>query len=119
MQAFMPPAQRDNASAKPIEESQILIGTVVGLVERMLACATAGDWDQVASLERERQPLMAVLQAKYPPGTLGLGAKPGFERLQRAHARILALGEAARGQLRLSLRQINKGRRAQQVYEGE
>ena len=96
-----------------------MIGTIVGLVERMLACATAGDWDQVASLECDRQPLMAVLQSKYPPGTLGLGAKPAFERLQYAQARILSLGEAARGQVRQSLRQINKGRKAQQVYEGE
>jgi len=97
----------------------MLIGTAVGLLDRMLACAQAGDWDQVASLERDRQPLMAALESKYPPGTLAFGSRAGLERLQQAHTRIIELGEAARGNLRVSLRQINKGRKAQQLYEGD
>jgi len=119
MALSLPTAPQDEVNPKPIEEPQRLIGAAVELLERMLVCATAGDWDRVANLDRDRQPLMAVLQAKFPPGTLGFGAKPGLDRLHYAHLRILELGEAARGQVRLSLRQLNKGRRAQQIYEGE
>lgn len=51
MQPFTNPSPRLAAGEDSIDEPQMLIGTAVGLLDRMLACAQAGDWDQVASLD--------------------------------------------------------------------
>jgi hypothetical protein len=79
--------------------------------ERMLAAATAGQWDDLVRLERERR---GLLEDMFAPGTIVEPAT--LRRLVEINEEIVALGRAHRDELRRGLEDGRAQRRAADAY---
>ncbi len=85
--------------------------SVLECSERMLAAAIAGDWDELARLERERRGLLGHMFA--PEAVIEPAA---LSRLAQINDEIIALGESHRNELRRTLEDGRAQRRAADAY---
>lgn len=85
---------------------------LLGCSERMLAAARASRWEELATLEAERQ---AVMRG-FAPADVGPGSRADMVRLLEINAEIIALGEARREELMRSFSSHRRRRRAADAY---
>jgi len=89
------------------------------LTQTMLSVAEAGDWEEVAKLEVQRQ---AVLR-KYDAAIKSTGVQTGMDATAKdlrevllLNKRMLALGEQVRSDLAKSMSGLRQGRNAVNAY---
>jgi hypothetical protein len=86
---------------------------LLALTEREHAVVTAGEWEPLGEIDRERRRLMAALPAVPPPR-----ARPALERCLHLQAQTSALLSAGVVELRRTLGHVAQGRTAIRGYGG-
>ena len=94
---------------------------LLNLTQAMLSVAEAGNWDEVAKLEIQRQAVLRRLEASIKATgvetTLDAIADD-FREVLSINKRMLVLGEQARSQLAGTMSGLHHGRNAVNAYYG-
>lgn len=92
------------------------LDSALSLTEQMISRAQAGEWEEVAALDRERRQILASFFSKPLSGDMKARVAEGIRTILEKDREILRLGVAKRSELKASLSSMGKKKSAVKAY---